>query len=289
MVDAAKEAKKYFLDTEVIVHAGGLGEQWWPITKGKIPKPLTCIGKNSRPIFDWVILPLVMAGTKKFFVSLWHNPEHLIKHCEELSSNIGIEFVFLREPADKRLGRAGVIKHYLEQAVLDKNKPKLSMNGADVLKINMLKVAAYHCDGLKKGFQTTVVCTNTEPSKFGKIKCNSTTAAVNYFEEKPMLHLPKGEFVNTGMFYFDSKLNKLLLEIKDSELPVDIESSSVMPKLCKTMRCLDCVEPIKSWLWFKTSKDFNTFKSCDLEKFFGISSVEKYLGEFSNNNENMCE
>lgn len=275
------DSEKYFLNTEVIVHAGGLGEQWWPITKGKIPKPLTSIGKNPRPILDWTILPFVAAGMKKFFITLWHNPEHLINHCKEIEKNTGIEFVFLEEPADKRLGRAGVVKYFLEKSVLDNNKPKLIMNGSDVLKINIEQLTQYQYDGLNKGFLATVVTTNTEPSKFGKIRCDPTTKVVKYFEEKPMIILPKGEFVNTGLFYFDSEINKLFLKIKDSEMPVDTERSSILPELSKVMRCLDCVKPIESWLWFKTSKDFNVLKDTDMEKFLGIENVEKHLGPYS--------
>jgi NDP-sugar pyrophosphorylase family protein len=42
----------YFLNSELIVHAGGLSERWFPVTQGKIPKPITEIGKKRRPMID---------------------------------------------------------------------------------------------------------------------------------------------------------------------------------------------------------------------------------------------
>lgn len=271
----------YFLNTELVVHAGGMSERWWPVTKGKIPKPITDIGKKPRPMIDWVILPYVVGGLKKIFVSLWHNPEIIIEHFEEISKNTDVKFAYLTEPADKRFGRAGVIKHYLEQGILDKNKPKISLNASDIIKVNTKELAKFHCIGLKKGFLATVVASASEPSTFGKVKCNPTTKAVTYFEEKPVIKLPEGEYVNTGIFFLDAELNKLILKIKNDELPVDLEKASILSELCRVMRCFEHAVPNKTWFWCKTIKDYNAVKAIDFEKFFEITNVERFLGPYT--------
>lgn len=281
----SENPKEYFLNSELIVHAGGLSERWFPVTQGKIPKPLTEMGKKPRPMIDWVILPYVMAGMKKIFISLWHNPEGIMEHLDEISKNTGIEFVYLREPEDKRLGRAGVIKYYIERGVLSKDKPKISINGADIINMDIQKLVKFHLSGLEKGFFATVVVSPSEFSQFGRLKCDLGTKAVINFEEKPLIHLPRDEYVNTGAFYLDSELNKHFIEISEEDFPVDLEKSKILPQISRTMRCFEhSIIPLKTWFWFKNSQDFKKVKDMDFEHFFGIKNVEEYLGPYSPQN-----
>jgi NDP-sugar pyrophosphorylase family protein len=275
--------KTYLLNSELIVHAGGLSERWFEVTQGKLTKPITCIGKNPRPVIDWIILPWVKAGIKKIFVSIWHNPNELIEHLNQIGKNTGIEFVFLREPQDKRLGRAGVIKHYLENGILSEDKPKISINSSDLMKLNIDDLVQFHLEGFEKGFLATIVCSISEASQFGRVVYHPETYTVMNFVEKPVVQLPKGEHINTGLFYLDSKLNKLFSEIEDSDLPVDLEKSKILSKICPVMRSLGNVVPFESWLWLKNLHDYNKVKDLDLEKWFEITPIDKYLGPFSLN------
>ncbi len=273
----------YFLNSELVVHAGGLSERWFPVTQGKIPKPITEVGKKPRPIMDWVILPYIMAGMKKIFVSLWHNPEAIIEHCDEIAKNIGVEFVYLKEPEEKRLGRAGAIKYYLEKGVLSEDKPKISINGADIIKVNVREFAKFQFSGLEKGFFGTIIVSPSEVSQFGRIRCDLNTKAVISFEEKPLIQLPKDEYVNTGAFYLDSEMNKYFYEIEDG-LPVDLEKSKILPKISKMIRCFEHVIPLKSWFWPKNQQDYRKIKDVDFEQWFEITNVERYLGPYSPQN-----
>jgi len=271
----------YFLNSELIVHAGGLSERWFPVTQGKIPKPATEIGKKPRPIIDWIILPYAVAGLKKIFISLWHNSDIIVKHCDEMAKNTDIEFIYLKEPGDKRLGRAGVIKYYLEKGVLSEDKPKISVYTSDIMKLNIKEFVKFQFLGLEKGFLGTVIASPSEVSQFGRFRCNPSTKAIINFEEKPLFQLPKDEYISTGTFYLDSQLNKYFHEISEEELPVDLEKSKILPKFCKTIRCFEHVIPLKSWFWLKTQQDYNKVKDMDFEKFFEITNVERYLGPYS--------
>lgn len=272
--------KSYFLNSELIVHAGGLGERWFGVTQGKISKPLTCVGKKPRPIIDWVILPYIKAGVKKIFVSLWHNPDNIIDHCEEISKNTGIEFVYLKEPQEKRLGRAGVIKYYLEKEVLSEDKPKISVYASDIIKLDVDELVKFHLEGLEKGFFATVVCSPSEASQFGRVMHNPETLSVMSFVEKPLVQLPPGECISTGIFYLDSKLNKLFFEIEEEDLPVDLERSKILSKICPVMRSFVHVIPFQSWIWLKNLYDYRKVKDLDLEEWFDITPVEEYLGPY---------
>jgi len=272
----------YFLNSELIVHAGGLSERWFPVTQGKIPKPITEIGKKRRPMIDWTILPYVMAGAKKIYLTLWHQPQVIIEHFKEISKNTGLEFVPLIEPQDKRMGRAGVIKHYIEQGIVSGKRPILSLNSDDILKINPAEFVKFQFGGLAKGFYATVVGSSVEISQYGRIKFDTKTNRVASFVEKPEFKVSQGELVNTGIFYLDAQLVRHYLEIKESEFPVDLERSKMMQEnIVPVMRALDLVILGKTWFVLNTPDQYKKIKDMDFEKFFEITNVERYLGPYS--------
>jgi NDP-sugar pyrophosphorylase family protein len=275
---------EYFLNSELVVHAGGLSERWSSVTQNRLPKPITEIGKKPRPIIDWVILPFVMGGIRKIFVTLWNNPDVIIKHCNEIARNTGIEFVYLKEPEDRRLGRAGVIKYYLQRGILDDGKPKIFINTSDIIKVDVNELAKFQVTGLEQGYLGTMIASPSELSQFGRLRCDINTRAIVGFEEKPLVQLPKDEYVSTGAVYIDSKVSKHFYEIADDEMPVDLEKSKILAKLFGQMRCFEHVIPLKTWFWLKNQQDYNRTKDMDFEKFFEIDDVERYLGPYTSQN-----
>jgi len=271
--------REYFLNTQIVVHAGGLSERWFPVTQGKIHKALTEIGKKPRALIEWTILPYIMAGAKKFFITLWSKPELIIEHFKKIQKNTGIEFVFLLEPENKRLGRAGVIKYYMEKGDVANDKPILSINSDDILKINPIELAKFQFGGIGKGFHATAIGSSTEISQFGRIKYNPKGNRVSSFVEKPSFTLEQNELVNTGIFYLDTKLVKHFLEIKDSDFPVDLERSKMIQEhVVPVMRALDFVILGKTWFALNSPQDYKKVKDFDFEKFFEITNIERYLG-----------
>jgi len=272
--------RDYFLNTQIIIHAGGLAERLSQITEDKIPKAMIEIGKKKRPIIDWTLVPYVMTGVKKFYVTMWHQPEVMLNHLTEIEKNTEIKFVPLIEPENKRMGRAGVIKHFLEEGTLDKTQPILSINADDVLKINPIELAKFQFGGIEKGYLATDIGSSTEISQFGRIKYDPKTNKVHSFVEKPAFRVSENELVNTGIFYLDSKLNKHFSEIKESEIPVDLERSKMMQEhIVPVMRAFDLVILGKSWVVLNTMEDYKRAKDFDFEKFFEITNIERYLGE----------
>jgi NDP-sugar pyrophosphorylase family protein len=277
----ANSPRDYFLNTQIVVHAGGLSERWFPVTQGKIHKALTEIGKKSRPLIEWTLLPYVMAGAKKFYLTLWHKPESLIEHFKKIQKNTGIEFVFLVEPENKRMGRAGVIRHFMQQEIISSEKPIFSINSDDILKVNPIELAKFQFGGIGKGFYATAVGSSTEISQYGRIKYDPKDNKVSNFIEKPAFLLPQNELVNTGIFYLDTKLVKHFLEIKDADLPVDLERSKMLQQyVVPVMRALDLVILGKTWFSLNNPQDYKKMKDFDFEKFFEITNVERYLGEY---------
>lgn len=275
------DPRSYLLETQIVIHAGGLSERWWPVTQGKIPKPMTEVGKKKRPIIDWTILPYVIAGVKTFYVTLWHNPQPMIDHFKDLEKNIGLKFVPLIEPSDKRMGRAGVLKFYNQKGEFSFDKPIISLNSDDILKIDVQEFAKFQFNGLKKDFLATVIGSSQEISPYGRIKYDSKSNKVATFVEKPSFRLPDGELANTGVFFIDTSLVNHFKEIKEEEFPIDLERSRMMQDyIVKKMRALDMVALGKTWFVLNNPQDYKAMKDFDFEKFFDITNVERYLGEY---------
>jgi len=279
---AINSPRDYFLNTQIVVHAGGLSERWFPITQGRFPKPLTEVGRKLRPMIDWTIVPYILAGAKKFYLTLWYQPETIVEHFEEVSKQTGIEFVPLIEPKSRRMGRAGVIKHYMDQGVVSSKQPILSINSDDIVKINPIELAKFQFGGLDKGYFATVVGSSVEISQYGRIRYNPKNNEVSSFVEKPEFRLNSGELVNTGIFYLDTELAKHFLDIKESEMPVDLERSKMMQDhIVKVMRALDLVVLGKNWFVLNTPDQYKKVRDHDFEKFFEVTNVERYLGPYT--------
>lgn len=269
--------ESYLVNTEVIVHAGGLSERWYPVNQGKIPKVLTEIGDNPRPMIDWTILPYAVAGIKKFFITLWHQGDQIIHHCNELGEKSGIEFIFLKEE-ERRMGRAGVIKYYLEKGVLDINKHKINVGGSDIVNLNLESFVKFHLESLSQGFLATLIGSSSGQSQFDKIIFDPTTNRVVRMDIERSINLSEGEHANTGTSYFDAKLNHVFLKISESQLPIDWENMG--DEIFSVARCFGTARLFDSWLPLKTPYDYKKIKDIDLKKWFGIDSVEDYLGMY---------
>ena len=160
-----------FKETAIVIHHGGEARRLSHLTKQNFPKGMLELGSKSRPLFDWVLAKYVDAGIKKFYITLWFNPEAVKKRCEEIKKYAGIEFIFIEEPKNKRLGRGGSIKFGIENGII-KEKNIISVNGSDVINYDIKEFAQFHYDGLKKGYWATVLGSPYDQSKGGIIFCN---------------------------------------------------------------------------------------------------------------------
>ncbi len=271
--------KSYLANTEIIVHAGGSSERWYPVTQGKLPKVLTEIGSNPRPMIDWTILPYVRIGIKKFFITLWHQADQIIQHCNELSKKSGIEFIFLEE--ERRMGRAGVVKFYLEKEVLDINKHKIMVGASDIVNLNLENFVKFHLEGLVQGYPVTLVGSSSGQSQFDRIVFDPSTNRVIRMEIERAIALSEGEHANTGTAYFDARANQIFLKIDESKLPLDWENMG--NEIFSAARCFGGAKLFDSWIPLKTPYDYKKAKDIDFEKWFGIESVEECLGEYKSN------
>jgi NDP-sugar pyrophosphorylase family protein len=281
--------KSYIEESQLVVHSGGLGERWRPVTNGEVVKPMTEIGKKPRPMIDWAILPFVKAGVKNIFPTLWYKSESVMKHFDEVTKHTGIKFTYLIEPENRRLGRAGIIKESIKSGILDPNKPIISINGSDIICLNLEDMVKFHLEGVKMGYGTTIIASDKMVTEFGILVVNLHTKNLVKFKEKPILNLPRDQKVHTGMFLFDPISNKEFLKIDENSYPINIEdlkgeNGNIINKArVYTGTIPNHILPVTKWVFFKSPKHYKEFGSIDFEKFLQVKDSESYLGKYKKN------
>ncbi len=265
-----EDRERYFANTQIVIHVGGMSERWYPVTHGKIPKALTPIGKNPKPIIEWTIYPYVKAGVKEFFITLWNQPEMILDHCNRLSEKTGIKFHYLNEEG-KRMGRAGVVKHYLEKGVLSKEKNIVMIGGSDIVNIDLEEFTKTHMKNVSNGFIATLIGSSSGQTQFDKMVFDPKTGQVKKYDVDRTIILDDGQCANTGTAYFDASANNLFLGIKEERMPIDWEN--LINEFGK-VNCLLIADVYKNWIPLKTPYDYKKANDIDFEKWFGINSIE---------------
>ena len=280
------DVKKYIRDCQLVVHAGGMGERWSGVTNGQIVKPRTEVGKNPRPMIDWVMLPFVKAGVREIFPSLWYKAETLIEHCDKVAKQTDLKFTYLVEPENKRLGRAGIIKESIKKGLLDPERPIISTNGSDIIAVGIEDLIRFHLEGVSQGLGVTVVGATDVPTDFGQYRVDPKTKRVLGFKEKPFVKIGPDENVNTGLFVFDPSVNSSFLKIGEESYPINIEDlkGDASESIFNKARSYTGIAPLKQWVFFKSPKHFKDFGEIDFEKFLGVESADTYLGKYENGN-----
>lgn len=280
------EVKEYIKNCQLVVHAGGMGERWSPITNGQVVKPRTEVGSKPRPMIDWSILPFVKARIKNIFPTLWYKADSLTSHLEKISQQTDIKFTYLIEPENKRLGRAGIIKESINNGKLDSKKPIISINGSDVLALDVEDLIKFHLESVKQGIGVTVVGATEIPTEFGLYKVDPKTNRVIGFKEKPVVNIGPNENVHTGIFIFDPSANSSFMNVDEKSYPVNIEDlkGKASESIFKNARSYSGIIPFKQWVFFKSPKHFKEYGKINFEKFLNIKNVEAYLGKYENGN-----
>ncbi len=274
-----KDLENYLYNTAVVIHHGGEAKRLSTLTKEKFPKGMIEVGINSRPIFDWVLAKYVDSGIRKFYITLWFEPEAVKKRCKEIENYSGIEFKFIEEPKDRRLGRGGAIKFGIKEGIINEDNI-LSVNGSDIINYDVKKFVKFHVDGLDK-YSVTILGSPYDKSIFGRIECEKNE--VKRFVEKPLIRLREGEYTNTGIFLLDKKVKDHLLKIES--YPFNLEDNVFLSELLKRneVRCYSPekeIVPGENWVYFKDKKDYDGWKNLDFEKFLEIKNINNLLGPY---------
>ena len=277
-----EEGSLYYLKSQIVIQAGGKSERWG----NEVPKAVTPVGKKQRPLIDLVIANYLLPHRpkiKEMWISVWYKPDLVIDRCEQLSKYTGIEFHYLRESEDRRLGRAGIIIESLENGSLDKKRPIISAQSSDVINYNPVKMCMFTLEGLKNESYATELVSKKEPSQVGHVKYDPNTKKLLSFVEQPVLELPENEAINLGVWNLDPKFYSCLLSVE--KRPIDFERGLEDNEPLAIARkyvgvFIDNIEPNKRWIIFKTPKDHSFGNTIDFAEFYGENSLEKFLDPY---------
>lgn len=241
-----------------IILAGGTGTRLYPLTKG--------VSKQLIPVYDkptvyYPLSTLLQAGIKEILIITTPFDINNFKNLLGDGSHLGVKFTY--EIQDKPRGLADAFIVGEKFIGSDKVAMILGDNIFYGSQINDQLEKYLDVDGAV-GFAAHV----NDPERYGVYEFDKRMNVLS-IEEKPMV--PKSNYANAGLYFFDNKVVEIAKNVKPSERG-EIEITSVLDaylKLGKLKVCL--LERGTAWL------DTGTFDSMMKASQF-IQVVEERQG-----------
>lgn len=245
-----------------IISAGGEGVRLRPRTL-ELPKPLIEIGSTKKPIIYWSLLPMILGGISYFIIGVRFGANKIIEAFgtgEKLSKEFEREIIidYIEEP--KPLGRAGFIKHGIEQDKIKTNKPAIIFNASDILRLNLCDLLSHYL-WLKASYDVDVVQIYTSGFRvqYGIGEIDPSTSRVIEFEEKPI----KYGFASTACYV----IHECLSDFKTvSKIPSNPEDE-LIHKWIKEKKIGGYVIPHDSFISIKFEKDLAALSDTDIDQY----------------------
>jgi NDP-sugar pyrophosphorylase family protein len=174
-----------FHDNIVILMAGGRGSRLQPMTND-CPKPMLRVG--GVPLLQTILLKLIEAGFRQFYISVNYRAEMIENHFGNGSLwNVDIKYIRETQP----MGTAGSL------SLLPKipDKPFLVMNADLLTTINFDELLDFHVRQCSKA--TMAVREYNFQVPFGVVKLDDLS--IINIEEKPIHHF----FVSAGVYVLE--------------------------------------------------------------------------------------
>jgi len=192
-------------DNPVLIMAGGIGSRLRPFTEN-CPKPMLKVG--DKPILEILIEQLIDNGFSNFYISVNYLKEQIIEYFEDGHKwNVDIKYLIEKKP----LGTAGALSLLPKEI----NKPFIVINGDILTKFNMKQLIDFH----EKNKSYLTICARDYELKvpFGVIETNGIE--LKKIIEKPTYR----NYINAGVYTFDSEVLKIISSEETIDMPVLIE------------------------------------------------------------------
>jgi NDP-sugar pyrophosphorylase family protein len=241
-----------------MIHAGGKGLRLQPITLLK-PKPLIELGIVQKPLIYWSMLPAIKAGVKKFVITT----NYMSEQVESYFSNgewSGFDIKIFKEP--KKLGKSGATKQCIEEGLIDRDKPVLMQNAADITRNFVPDLLREHERQVKRyGYEMTLVIAEKCLIPSSKVEYDQTTKAAVSFQRRPEHVWQYGEGSHVGMFLFEPKS---LERFNYVTIPSDPEDNIAHDLITEKKVNIFLTD---GWIPIKFSSDIEYANKIDIEKF----------------------
>lgn len=188
------------MDSAVIL-AAGEGTRMRPLTSTR-PKPMLPVA--GKPILEWNINALALAGVKKAVVVVGYRKEKIIGYFGKKHSGITLEYVEQSE----QLGTG----HAVAMAEGKVSGSFLTMNGDVLVSANIIKDLIENFEGKNPdaGMCLTEV---KDPRNYGVVEASK--GIVKSFTEKP--DKPRSNLANAGVYAFREDVFKILSKLGKTE------------------------------------------------------------------------
>ncbi|MGA2081024.1 MAG: nucleotidyltransferase family protein [Holophaga sp.] len=168
-------------DLSAVIMAGGFGTRLRPMTDDT-PKPMLPLG--GRPVLEWMVHQLRMAGIFRMKVTTHYLPEKIMDHFGD-GTAFGVEIEYVNE--DQPLGTGGAL------GLIDGScGPLLVVNGDVVTRVDFHRMLDFHLEN--EADMTVAVNLRRLEVPFGVVDCDGPR--IKSLQEKP--HLPM--LVNAGIY-----------------------------------------------------------------------------------------
>ena len=245
-----------------IISAGGEGVRLRPRTL-ELPKPMIEIGSTKKPILYWSLLPMILGGISHFIIGVRYGASKIIDSFgtgEKLSKEFDREIIieYIQEP--KPLGRAGFIKHGIDEGKIKIDKPAIIFNASDILRLNLNNLLIHYL-WLKASYDVDVVQIYTSGFRvqYGIGEIDTSTSRVIEFKEKPI----RQGFASTACYI----LHECLSDFKTiSKIPSNPEDELIY-KWIKEKKIGGYVIPHESFISIKFEKDIISLSDADIDQY----------------------
>ena len=186
--------EKKFLNNEVLILAGGLGERLKPLTIF-LPKPMLSFG--GKPLLESQLYSLSHFGFLNINISVNYFANKIINYFGN-GKDYGLKISYFKEK--KKLGTAGPLFFLKKKKI---NQPVIVLNGDVYSSLNFSELLSYH---LKKKHDVTL-CTNNFETQIPYGVINKKKGQKNPL----IIEKPKVKFeINSGIYVFSPKTLKTI-------------------------------------------------------------------------------
>ncbi len=196
---------------------GGLGTRLRPITD-TIPKCMVEIA--GRPLIDWWLENLILAGVTEVLVNLHHFADIVKAHLTALK--LPIKFIFYHE--EILLGSAGTLRENAD--FVNGESAFLVVYGDNLTNFNLREFI--NCHYLYNPLMTIALFRTDKPKQCGIIELDANDVVID-FVEKP--ENPKSNLANAGIYIMHPSVLKHAPEDATADIGFDL-----LPQFINKMR-----------------------------------------------------
>lgn len=192
---------------KALILAAGKGTRLRPLTN-YVPKPM--IPLHSKPLLEWIILPLIAYGIKDFVVAVSYLAEQIINYFGD-GERWGVRINYSQGP--EPAGKAGEIWR-ARNLLLAEEDPFLVVPGDTISHQNYRELLDFHLD---HGGPITVAFSSRYRLEVGTAVIDDDRRVVRFLEKANL-----GQPVSTGTYVLDRRIFSYIEEFNPEKQEVDL-------------------------------------------------------------------